>query len=77
MKKFKGVITFNVKASHPDIEYIKNPKDQLSFEDVYTFDSDYNKETIVDTIKNDLSIVAGGGYSKEHIFNVEFDIKQV
>lgn len=76
-KVFKGRITFNISSDHPDIQYVKNPNDELHFEDTYLFDSDYNKEDIINFIKNDLSIVAGGGYSTENILNVKFDIKQV
>ena len=80
MKKvFKGVIFFNVKSSHPDIECIKNPSETLTFDDTYTMDTDYffSEDHMIDFIKDDLALVAAGGYSTEHICNVEFDIKRI
>lgn len=83
MKKktvFKGIINYKLKSSHPDIQCVKNPDDEIQFEDTYTFDSDnfdYNEEEMIHFIKNDLALVAGGGYSKEHIKDVKFDIRKV
>lgn len=80
MKKvFEGAITFKVDKGHPDMQYIKNPNEPLSFNDTYTMDTDYysNEEEMIGFIKHDLSIVAGGGYSKEHISNVSFNIKRI
>ena len=80
MKKvFKGVISFKVSEKHPDIQHVKNPNEVLTFEDTYTLDSDnyYNEDEMINFIKHDLSLVAGGGYSKEHIYNATFEIKQV
>ncbi|WP_341323421.1 hypothetical protein NSQ62_08075 [Solibacillus sp. FSL H8-0523] len=80
-KMFRAVITFKVKDSHPDIEYIKNPDETLSHEDVYTMNTDYfnNEDEMINYIKHDLSLVASGGYSYnlEHIKNVVFDIKRI
>lgn len=74
MSRFKGKITFNILESHPDFQYVKNADEKLVYEDVYTFNHDYTKEDISDYIKNDLSLVAGGGYDTKHICNVEFEI---
>lgn len=76
-KVFKGLITFNIDSGHPDVQCVENIDDELCFEDIYTLSSDYyiNEEEMINFIKQDLSIVAGGGYSKENIRNVKFDIK--
>ena len=77
MKKvFKAEISFKVLPTHPDINCIKNPNETLTFDDVYTMDTDYfdNKEQMIDHIKHDLALVAGGGYNKDHIYDVEYKI---
>lgn len=80
MKKvFKAVITYNVIGSHPDIKGIKNPDEKQKFEDTYTLDSDYFNDTekMIDYIKQDLSLVAGGGYNTDHIYGISFDIEKI
>lgn len=80
MKKvFKAEISYKVLKSHPDIEYVKNTDEVLSFNDTYTMNSDYydNEEQMTDFIKNDLALVAGGGYNTDHIYNVKYDIQKI
>ena len=80
MKKvFKATITFSLESGHPEIQSVKSLNDVLSFDDTYTMDCDYydNEEQMIDFIKHDLSLVAGGGYSTEHIWNINFDIKRI
>ena len=65
MKKFNGTITFRVKDNHPDIDCIKDIKEIFTYTDVYSFDNTYNSNDIDDIysyIKNDLILVACGGY---------------
>ena len=81
IKRIKAKITFNVTENHPDAEYIKDINETLDFEDVYTIDTEFfgggsgDNESILNYIKNDLRLVAGGGYDTEHIYNVNFDIR--
>ena len=77
MSKFKAIIKFKVEKTHPDIEYIKNPEEVLSFEDVYSFNQSYSEEDVSSYIKNDLSIVAGGGYDDKHINILDFVIEKI
>ena len=46
------------------------------FADYYEFSMDYTKDEIESYIKQDLKLVAGGGYDTEHIHNVNFEIRQ-
>lgn len=76
--KYHGKISFTIDKEHPDIEYVKDWTEGkvLTIEDTYTFNSDYPKESIIAYIKNDLSLVAGGGYNTDHIHNVKFEIEK-
>lgn len=78
-KHFKAAITFNVKEGHPDMKYIKDPAEKLQFSDTYTFNTFHydNEQQMIAFMKEDLSLVAGGGYSTEHIKNVSFSIKKI
>lgn len=76
--KYHGKISFTIDKEHPDIEYVKDWTEEkvLTIEDTYTFNSDYAKEDIIAYIKNDLGLVAGGGYNTDHIHNVAFEIEK-
>lgn len=78
-RQYKGTITYKMKPSHPDIEYLKGDiNEPLEFADVYTInkeDFDNNVEEIHYFIKRDLTLVAGGGYDSEHIYDVSFNIQ--
>lgn len=71
--KVKGVIKYKVKKNHPDLKYI--PEDERDktheFCDIYTIDTDYfyGRDDIDAYIKNDLRLVAGGGYDTDTIKN--------
>lgn len=72
-----ATIHYTVDSKHPDIQYIKNPSEIQSFTDVYRFDTDYlgdiSHHDMENYAKNDLRLVAGGGYSTKHIHNVKFE----
>ena len=72
--KFKAAIEYDTNDIHPDE---KNRKD-LVYSDIYTIDTDYfyGDEDIEDYIKNDLALVAGGGYATNTIENVKFIIER-
>lgn len=80
--KYRGTIRCTIDHNHPDIKCVDNwTKDKVfEFSDEYTFDYDedytYNGE-YERYIKNDLSLIAGGGYNAEHIHNVTFEIQRV
>lgn len=75
--KIKGTIYYMVDKSHPDYQYIKNPDAVQKFSDTYTIDKDkfWSMENVEQYIKNDLALVAGGGYNTEHIHNVTFQLE--
>lgn len=77
--KIHGKISYTVDAGHPDIQYIKDWSKSkiLTFDDVYTFDDCYTFEDVEGYVKNDLSLIAGGGYNSRHIHNVKFEITRV
>lgn len=77
--KYYGKINFTMDKEHSDIQYVEDwTEDKIfTFEDVYTFNNDYEEEHIVSYIKGDLKLVAGGGYNTDHIHNVTFEIKKI
>lgn len=76
-KTIRATINYTVDSAHPDIKYIRNPEEPQSFTDLYTVDTDYfwSTDDIYSYIRDDLRLVAGGGYSSDHIHNVTFDFK--
>ena len=79
IKTFNAEIKFKVIGSHPDIKYISNPDEIQTFSDTYSINTDYFHSTdeILDHIKNDLKLVAGGGYNTDHIHPVYFNIEEI
>ena len=77
--KIHGKIIYTADAKHPDIKYMPdwNESKILTFEDTYIFDNCYTFDDVEGYVKNDLSLVAGGGYNSEHIHNVKFEIARV
>lgn len=80
-KSILATIYYTVDSEHPDIQYIKNPSEIQSFTDTYTFDTNYvgnvTRSEMENYAKNDLRLVAGGGYNSKHIHNVSFEFKSV
>lgn len=71
-KSILATIYYTVDSDHPD--FYNPPIEVLSFSDVYTFDMEYyDQEDVENYIKNDLMLVAGGGYNTKHIHNISFD----
>lgn len=72
-------IDYTVDAEHPDIKYLKDWAQNkiYSFEDVYHFNNELPISEIEDYIKDDLMLVAGGGYTTEHVHNVNFTIYKI
>ena len=80
--KYVGKIYYTIDEDHPDIDYINDWTEdkEYSFTDEYDFDEIYDDEDskcIVNYIKKDLKLIAGGGYNSDHIHNVKFDIHKV
>lgn len=76
-KTIRATINYTVDSAHPDIKSIRNPEEPQSFTDLYTVDTDYfwSTDDIYSYIRDDLRLVAGGGYDSDHIHNVTFDFK--
>lgn len=88
--KIKATIIYTVDENHPDYKCM-NEKQQHgvnSFSDTYVFDM-YNPITnpygywttgdsdqITEYMIRDLSLVAGGGYTTDHIHNLDFKFEQ-
>lgn len=70
--QIKAKIVYSVTESHPDIKYIEKPKEELEFEDKYFVDKEIEREVALMGIRNDLMLVAGGGYDSEHVINPKF-----
>jgi len=74
----KGKILFRITKDHPDWKYLKEEEKigevskQLEFEDTYAFREKVPKSNMKAYIKNDLLLVAGGGYDTKHVYDVKF-----
>lgn len=77
--RFYGKIEYTMDDKHPDIGCVsdKSPEVLWSYEDIYNIDDIYDDEDMVRYIKNDLALIAGGGYDTEHIHNVRYDIHRI
>lgn len=77
----KGTISYKMKSNHPDLQYVK-PKDrdkEQVFSDVYYIETDnfFGKDHIEGYIKNDLKLVAGGGYDTDTIKDIKIKLEKV
>lgn len=74
--EFFGKIYYTMDKQHPDWDHVigKNSISRIhTFDDIYRFNSDlYDLEDMIRYMRNDLSLVAGGGYEKKHIHHVKF-----
>lgn len=77
--RYYGEISCTIDKKHPDIKYVENwTEDKVfTFSDTYTFNDGYSEDYMIGYIKNDLKLVAGGGYNSKYIHNVTFKIKQI
>lgn len=81
----KGKIICTIKPTHPEYNCLLNDfkgKSKYVNEDTYTFDDDlWSKPSAIAYIKNDLMLIAGGGYNIynaiTHIEDVSFEINEV
>ena len=78
--KYHGKITYEIDENHPDAG-VWCKENVFEYEDTYEFDerlySPEDHDMFVNYIKRDLKLVAGGGYSTDHIHNVMFNIYRV
>lgn len=80
MAKYRAKIKYRIKKTHPDIGCVKDwtPKKVFEIEDVYTFQEEWFSEDYEkDYMRHDLALVAGGGYSTNHISNVKYEIEKI
>lgn len=77
VQKIKATIRYNTDAQHPDTN--GRALNNQEYTDVYTINTDYfyGPEDIQDYIKQDLLLVAGGGYDWKHINNYKFTLRSV
>lgn len=79
--KILGKIIYTIDKNHPDIKYMQDWKKgkTYKFEDTYFFDPNkfFSIDHFISSIKNDLKLVAGGGYDSKHIHNIKFEIRKV
>lgn len=79
MKKeqIKAMIKFRMDETHPD-RYCVNgwtPEKELTFTDIYYVDE--ITDGVIEYIKNELKLIAGGGYNTDHIHNVKFTFENL
>ena len=69
-------IRYRIKKSHPDYNCLNEPtkRERLRYHDVYTFRylEKGDEEEAVAYAKRDLALVASGGFSTTHIYNVGY-----
>lgn len=79
--KYSAKITYKIDSEHPDYECIspKKRNGTLDYSDVYTLDDDYyyGTDDMLDYMKEDLLLIAGGGYNWKHVHDVKFDIREI
>lgn len=76
-RDYNATIYWKVTEEHPDRKYVIDINEELSFSDTYMIDEErfmYDREAIIEFIKYDMSIVAGGGYDNKHIYDVRYEI---
>ena len=78
-KAIKAKITYTIDMGHPDIKYTKDPTGTFEFRDTYIDAKRYFEswENFEYYIKNDLALVAGGGYSSDHIHDVVYELERI
>lgn len=78
MSEYVARISYTIDKDHPDRKYIENwtENKEFHYDDIYKFSDNYCGNPIA-YIKNDLRLVAGGGYNSEHIHNVKFKITKI
>lgn len=80
--KIDATIFYTIDRNHPDINYMENKstKTVRTFSDTYIFDRFrcpyYEVSEMKNYIRNDLRLIAGGGYDSKHIHNVRFEFKE-
>lgn len=74
--KYDATIEWRCKDNHPDTD---DTKTLFKFNDTYTIDDDYfyGVDDIIQYIKHDLALVAGGGYDTDTITDVKYNIRRV
>ncbi len=87
--KIKAKIYYTMKETHPDKDCVIggwNPDEVYNYEDIYTINpnrfwgEDDIKDCIdgiKDYIKEDLKLIAGGGYNWKHIDNIRFEMEVI
>lgn len=82
--KYYGKITYEIDENHPDVNYVDGGWHKgkvFEYEDTYGFDerlySPEDYDMIINYIKKDLKLVAGGGHNTDHIHNVKFEIRRM
>jgi len=76
---FYAKIIYTMDKEHPDFNC--NPDNseykRYDFADIYRFSVEYYPDIIdcINYIKEDLALVAGGGYTTDHIHNIDYQIE--
>ena len=83
MRKYRAKIKYTMDENHPDKDFVFGGWDKdriMEYRDVYTYDDTYDdepEENLMEYIKRDLKLIAGGGYNTDHIHNVKIEIERL
>lgn len=80
--KIKAKIIYKIDGNHPDIDDLPEKywyDKTFTYESTYHMDPDryYGFDHMIETIKENLLLIAGGGYNWKHIYDVKFEIEVV
>ena len=80
--KIKARIQWEIDAGHPDVGYVSggwHEGEVFTYEDTYHFNNDMwnDYDSMVEYIDHDLRLIAGGGYSTDHIHNVKIKTTRI
>ena len=76
MREYVATLRYSIDKGHPDCSKNIDEGDWFIAEDIYRIDPKcfYGNADIESYIKNDLMMVAGGGYNSGHIHDKKFHI---
>lgn len=78
-KYYTATIYYRMKGNNPDWGYVKDHRKTLNMDYTARFDLNWwwGEDDIIEHLKHELMLMAGGGYSTDTIKNVRFEIAEL